>query len=250
MRTAFKSFLLSALVTTSFGVVATNAAAAPKAKAQKTDSVAQFRIAAVSIPTTLMNAGYDSFGRLKLADLIDQARTVPVTPVNELHRVQMAGDNEMDRSSAQWSRSNGDSIKLNQKMWVTTSAEAQKVLALHENLGAAGYNDDDYLMSTGMWVLTRPEIAHLNDTEKNGVVERITASAGGITGVGGGGDVFGASVKMRMLLSSLDRVSKSSGEDRADSVNFFYSVFYMGMEIHRNSYLGLGPDGQYHVISR
>ena len=251
---AFKSVLFSALLATAAVspiLIASQAHAAGKTrKASSPDAITQFREASVSIPNALMSAGYNSFGSMQLADLVQKSQTVPINPINSLHRAQIVGDQEMERSSAQWSRENGSAIQLNQVMWKSTPPEQKKVLALHENLGAAGYDDKDYLMSTGMWLLTRPESSKLTDSERAGVTERITAAAGGgVTGIGGGGDIFGLTVKMNMLLHSIERISKSSSEERADAVNSLYADFYMGSEIHRNSYLGLGADGHYHVMS-
>ena len=85
---------------------------------------------------------------------------------------------------------------------------------MHEYLGAMGFNDADYQISTGLWLLGAKET---HDVMKRPELKKIETdlqiagnfTQGGISGVGGGGDFLGALMKMRGLAAQLEKIKSN-----------------------------------------
>lgn len=202
-------------------------------------TVASFQNAASSIPNKLLAQGYRNFGRLDLQTLVQRMDSVHVTAVGSIRRPERLGDVPVERDSAEWNRSGAPFIRVNSSRWAKTPAAVRNVIALHEHLGVAGYEDRHYVISTGMWLLAHPDSHQImNPSELQGVTDRIQQEAsaqGGVTGVGGGGDEHGARVKMTRLDRTLKTLGRAAGGDaRVAALHDLYASFYMNDEINRS----------------
>ncbi len=147
--------------------------------------------AAQSIPKELERQGYSDVGQLNLHRLLLSMNHAHVSQVEGLTRPQViiAGET-FSRSSAQWqvNQQGKTRILVNQSLWAKTDPTARPVIGLHENLGALGFHDENYQLSSAMWALSQFN-SGLADAEKVNIVSQIEKSAeggGGIVGVGGG----------------------------------------------------------------
>jgi hypothetical protein len=117
--------------------------------------VNEFREDAAKVPQTLIDRGYKNFGKLDLdaflAEIKDPSK-VQITTRGWFSRPENIGSHQLTRSSAQWSHKAGTvrKIELNQDLWPNTPEDVRPVLALHEFLGAFGYQDHDYFLSAAL----------------------------------------------------------------------------------------------------
>jgi hypothetical protein len=117
--------------------------------------------------------------------------------------------------------------------WWKKFPEQQSILALHEYLGAAGFYDDNYWISTSMWFLSLPDAQKvLSDEMKSGIESWITRNAsakiphgtrlaGGVVGVGGGGESASLWARMEALKRALAVLKKPSNteEEKRNALN-------------------------------
>jgi hypothetical protein len=174
-----------------------------------------FRAVSVEIPQDLLHKGYSRFGRLDLGDLLKSIASTHAGPsATWITRPEGPATDAENRSSAQWIRdANGAFILLNKLIWLEKPRPVRAVLALHEELGVAGFNDHDYGISSGLWLLTQPRLASLSAGEKAGIENGITVqSGGGITGVGGGGDEEAVAQKLELLGRDLDQLASAPAD--------------------------------------
>lgn len=93
----------------------------------------------------------------------------------------------------------------------STVSEAYSLLELHEALGATGYDDENYSLSTGLHLLSKMPDGNFRDeilrSFDRDLFQSSTGSGSG-TSVGGGGDLTAISVKYAVLQAILKRYSK------------------------------------------
>ena len=206
--------------------------------------VRDFKEAAVAIPKTLLNAGRRKFGRLDLKTLIEKMDTVKVTSVAKVSHPVRVSDTKLERNSAQWRRDASGvsieaSIEVSRTLWLRTVAEERYVIALHEYFGALGFDDHNYLLSTALWFLAVEDVRQtLSRHEEQELSERIAhqavANNGGIIGVGGGGDRYGAGVKMGMMGLYFERMKAArTAKERAGHFDGILGTLYTGTEVKR-----------------
>lgn len=201
--------------------------------------IQEFRAAARVIPSALLAQGYSSVGGIPLQRLLGAMSQVELQPTDWIERAQPMGqENRTARSSAEWQRGSQLQIRLNTRLWAQTPAFVRPALALHEYLGVlAATDDDNYVVSSSLWLLTQPGArATLGQEGVAGLEARIADQAsgnGGITGVGGGGDYWGLRTKMLMLQGSLKELKNArNGEERAYRLNSLYGDLYEKTETH------------------
>lgn len=178
--------------------------------------ISQFVRASQEIPARLLNAGYSKIGRLDIRKLYQQASRVPVIPVDSETMLRL---NRGERAGARWQRQGRQSvIYFNAEFWQGDNMpEVRPVIALHEHLGIAGYDDHNYQLSIALWLLSRNDIQlHFTSAEKRTLhddVVTLARSGGGVIGVGGGGDNGSLFIRMNMMQNSVDSIIRS--RDRA-----------------------------------
>lgn len=197
-----------------------------------TASPSEFASQAASIPSSLRAQGYETLGSLSLSQFLSRARAV---------RVQIAADlaygssgSTAFRNSAHWRRGPQPEIVVNGRRWQQTSARYKPVLALHEHLGALGFEDNNFSCSSALWAL-----AHSQQTlarEELAQIERVAQStcrhAGGSTVVTGGGDSFNVHGKLSLIDEALAKASRATDRaSREAAVNEVLSSFYRGFEM-------------------
>lgn len=233
---SFKSFSRAVLLMAFLGLLASAQAMESAPSIQKS-----FTDAARSIPQALLARGYRRFGPLDLQSLLDGMKKVNLALVESLYRPERIGDQTgvAERSSAQWVRDRNQSrIEINKNLWLQTAPDVQKVIALHEYLGANAFEDGNYVVSTALWMLTQErtyEVLKPDETRSlASLVQGELEASGGVTGVGGGGDEDGAQLKMRMLTLALERTAKTrDAAERQDALRSLHATFYHKTEILR-----------------
>lgn len=168
------------------------------------------------IPLALERLGYTHFGKLNLDSFL---RALPAHQVTFNDRVDKLNHN--GRISGHWDADGRISVY---RTWWKRFHDQHSVLALHEYLGVEGYNDDQYWISVSMWFLTLPEtqtnlsaeiranIAQWITKNANVRIAKGTQMAGGVVGVGGGGESGTLYVKMHGLLDSVRELGKPLDE--------------------------------------
>jgi hypothetical protein len=200
-----------------------------------------------TIPRYLMTeAGLKTYRGIDLEKFIKKSNRLNIEWREGLS-IQGKGPNgEVRRGGENSSRSKrirfaeGSLIDLN-------SIELFRVFALHEALGALGYNDDDYAISWGMAVFrhlalrTTPENALATLDSQTPPTDLLAEKDGGGTGVGKGGD--GLSIRLKGIL--LDRYFAQSArveESDAPRVRTYLENFTrLSVESHPD-YVFAGQD--------
>jgi hypothetical protein len=202
--------------------------------AREDSVVTSFRSAALKIPRKLEQK-YSHLGRIKISTLIGKIETLSMTSVDKV-KFPSAGGNV--RSSAYWVREKtGPKMFISRDFWPLTPKSVAPFIALHEVLGALGYADTDYNISAAMWLLSAREADVLNDDEKETIVEYVASrsGAGGIIGVGGGGDMGGPWLKISTLKVQLQDIAKmNSATERRQKLEVMLYVIDMGVEFQWN----------------
>lgn len=171
------------------------------------------------VPRALQELGYSRFGGLDLATALAQMATFKVFYSKDVDKLNGNG-----RLSAHWQNQDGVMTIAVNPIWWKKFEGQQTVLAWHEYLGTLGFIDDQYWISVSMWFLSLPKAqAVLSETAKSQIVQWITKNvnahlpkgtklAGGVIGVGGGGEGGTLYVKMHALLRCLDELSQSQSQ--------------------------------------
>lgn len=164
------------------------------------------------IPLALERLGYTQFGKLNLNNFLNALPAHQVTFSDHVDKLNRNG-----RISGHWDAAGNISVY---SKWWKRFRDQQSVLALHEYLGAEGYSDDQYWLSVSMWFLALPETqANLSKTIRTRIAQWITMNAnlripkgtqmaGGVVGVGGGGESGTLYIKMHGLLDSVRALGK------------------------------------------
>lgn len=165
----------------------------------------------------LVAKGYSSFGPLKLEPFLRSMKSIDVKSGGWISRPQSSvGGETFSRSSAEWKLDavGNAHILLNRALWEKTEPDLRNVIGMHEYLGAEGFYDRNYEVSSALWALSTPEASYLTSDDKAALTNRISATArsGGIVGIGGGGDEAGAGIKVSSLRRDLGRLAEAGGE--------------------------------------
>jgi hypothetical protein len=192
------------------------------------DAIAnEFLKKGLEIPAALQDLGYSQFGRLNLASALNQMPSFPVTYSGKVEKLNGNG-----RLSAHWENQNGTVTVSVNPVWWKKFPDQQAVLAWHEYLGALGLIDDQYWISVSAWLLSLPEAQRVLDqhaksqiaawiaSNANAKLPKGTRMAGGVIGIGGGGEGGTLYVKMNGLRRCLRELGgPQSAEERRDSLN-------------------------------
>ena len=192
-----------------------------------------FKASAQQMLSQLLAKGYRHFGQLDLVQFAQSIQSTNIRYVPALKFLQVDGS---ERASACWDLQNGQrTINVSLWMWARTDSSMRPVIAMHEFLGPAQFNDQDYQLSSAMALLATEESSGLLEPEQipslhalkkipslNSSVghlgrQAFASAGGGVIGVGGGGDWVAALAKLVFLKSGLDhlRQARSPSEKQA-----------------------------------
>jgi hypothetical protein len=165
-----------------------------------------FKLAAQKMVGDLLKSGYRKFGQMDLNSFLGEINQTQVNYYPYLTFYQSDGH---ERASACWALQNGvRTVNVNQWMWARTDTDMRSVIAVHEFLGPARFNDQNYQVSTAMAILMTNQGKPGIEPEQIPALSRLTrsslSSGGGIVGVGGGGDWIGSLAKLAFFKSGLD----------------------------------------------
>lgn len=171
------------------------------------------------------------------AQLADPPADVSIHATPWLERPEDAGASvvHLSRESAQWScQGSACKIEVNCTLWPKTSVDAQKVVSLHERAGVHHLNDHHYDGSLRYWLLSLPETDHILTAGEKRSIEKELQVAGGITGVGGGGDTGGVTPQVILLRQDLLRLKGvTDPSERATLFKRLQQDFSIRTEVHR-----------------
>lgn len=166
------------------------------------------------VPAALSALGYKQFGALDLNRFLSEISRIRPSLSNNVEALNGNG-----RLSAHWQNQGGAVSILVNPVWWNKFPDQQSVLALHEYLGTSGFIDDQYWISVSMWFLSQPEAQRLLDGNiKNQIADWISKNAnsrlpkgvqlaGGVVGVGGGGEGGSLFAKMHTLRNCLKELA-------------------------------------------
>ena len=198
--------------------------------------VADFKASAKEMVHQLLKKGYRKFGQLDLNEFLQEIEQTNVNYVPALKFNQADGS---ERSSACWELLRGSrTINVSLWQWARTEPSVRPVIAMHEFVGPAGFNDQDYQLTTAMAVLETDESAGLLEPEQIPALHHLIRSArpsvhahggvaanphasggGGIVGVGGGGDWLGSMAKLAFIQAGLDDLKHArTPEERREAI--------------------------------
>src|SRR4051812_24112207 len=125
---------------------------APRAQAQTPVNAEQIRrdftANAKSLPQKLSARGYNQVGQINTYNLINSIERIDTRVMRHVQHVQVSGDFNFARNSAEWRSGGSGRISLNGPRWQQTQSKFKPMLALHESLGALGFSDDGFACSS------------------------------------------------------------------------------------------------------
>jgi hypothetical protein len=181
------------------------------------DEFGDFATSSLTIVETLRSQGVHNIGSLNLDELSQKIATTKWSPVNDKYLLGSGTDR-------------GTSIYLvdQDKVFVNTlalknlPADVFPQAALHEALGANGYEDENSQASLALDQLSKSpkagrrffekQVENLKPTVKENKIYKTQSSAGG-TSVGGGGDGTTIEFKRRLLQDVVDAFANSPNTD-------------------------------------
>ena len=159
------------------------------------------------VPRALRNRGMSQLGAIHLDQLIEELTKVEWSVFN-LGFISASGGK---RTTAMY-LVKSKQVFVTELAWQWVLPQFQPLMALHEGLGASGYDDENYQISTTLFYLAQIPAAEADEIMKAGPFLEILQSvvrrtkepkyllaSGGATGVGGGGDYLGAEAKVMLL---------------------------------------------------
>lgn len=196
----------------------------------------------------LINHSYQRVGQIDVHKLLEQIERINVDVVERVAHKQKSGPFIWQRDSAEWTHG-----KINvARRWTKTPPEAKSMVGLHESLGAAGYTDDDFSCSSVIWILTNDDAERILTRQERMRFEQaataVCKAAGGTTGVGGGGDEFNATSKIRLMKNSLRQMQVAhSSTERDQALDRLGSALSSSFEINRTGKIGaeFGPNAKH-----
>lgn len=192
------------------------------------DCAQKFRNDGKVIVRALMKRGYTSFGSLSFSRYLRHVDSVNVMPSSNL-----LGRQDL-RSTARWSRENGVlTVKIDCAWYNQFPQMDRSVLAFHDFAWSFGVDDEKYWLSMGGYLLSQKffhdslspeEVKHF----KNNMGKIVTASSqGGVIGIGGGGEIYTVSCKLRPILSSLQAMKTAQTAAERETAEKAFSYFFM-----------------------
>lgn len=164
------------------------------------DPIALFQKAPQDIIARLQFRGVDSIGKFSLSELEMTFSEVTVlitssNAISPLLRTDGRTDSDFRTISIQKSL-----------IYQFTNRPEHQAFALHEHLGAAGFDDTHYQISTLMTWMSITEPKHLKRfLQSYPLKQMIISKGGGSTVFDGGGDLDEIQVQLRRLKDSLER---------------------------------------------
>jgi hypothetical protein len=181
-----------------------------------------FKFYAHQIPQNLIAQGYSRIGALDFRQILQQMDQIHI---ESYPWVQTPEQDGAIRIFARWERrSDGTFIMVNEATWNRAGDDNSKTaLAMHEVLGALGYNDENYNISTSLWLLSREQTKQILDrseqkTVANQVKNLSSMNTGGVIGVGGGGDMIGPIIKINILEIALGKYQQEPSPENREIV--------------------------------
>lgn len=197
----------------------------------------RFRSAGASIPSALLQRGYSRFGGLDLRSFIADMAQVKLKVQGEDQIGRRNGDG---RKTARWEITpEGRTITFDPE-WITKPGLQSVVpmLALHEYLGILGFNDRRYNASLGLWFLTQSAVHQVLTAEEKAQIVNIIVqqlgrrTAGGVIGVGGGGQIFTQLYRGMMMLKTLKYFQLAqTAQDRATVMKALLELWLTSDEV-------------------
>jgi hypothetical protein len=194
-----------------------------------------FRSAALSIPAALLRQGQSRFENLDLRELQHQIRMIEVRVVG---RWEVEDRNGNGRATARWENSNGRrTIFLSKAFWDQSKA-SQPSLALHEYLGALGYPDQDYGLSSRLWLLSQDsaqrDLSTAEQAEIKRDASRLSMARMG-TNSSGGGDSLSLEARQHLLKSYTKSMREArTPEERAKHYEDLQQTLDSNLELKRH----------------
>lgn len=194
-------------------------ASTPSVRSDRAASRALEKIA-LALPEKLSARKIEKVGDLSISEVMKETKGLHWKVVQD---VLFAGSGGRRASSIFLTESR--TVFINALYWRQTGAEVKPILLLHEALGAIGFDDEEYQLSLGLWLLSQnsrvslspektPWLTHFADLRRSSRTPKYIQLAGGATGVGGGGDQFELTLKMG-LLKRIEQLFRSvTGIDR------------------------------------
>jgi hypothetical protein len=218
--------MINKIVFLSFFAVSITAVSRPQDRAHV---AADFYSAGQVIPEKLISLGHGKLGRLNLKNFLIQMKAVRLSVQATTEFDQADGS---QRASAHWHRDASESsITVSQKMWLYTISKVKPSMALHEYLGALGYDDQNYNLSTSLLLLSEKETWNfLNEDQIRYIRNNIentsneVCEGGGVIGVGGGGDLIGPETKSNLLISDIEDCKQNPSEENRQKIFEDYQV--------------------------
>ncbi|RZA08668.1 MAG: hypothetical protein EOP11_04170 [Proteobacteria bacterium] len=184
------------------------------------DCARSFESAARALPAKLARLGYHSVASININNLVVEMAQVAVKGGDQKKIMAANRDGRSNgRATARWEvDANGASISVACAYW--GQLPSKDVLSLHEFFGALGYPDQDYRVSVSFWLLAHPVVqARFTEAQKEKIVDFVRTLggrqqfAGGVVGVGGGGEGMSVLYRIRRLERELDQLNAARTEE-------------------------------------
>lgn len=120
----------------------------------------------------------------------------------------------------------------------------RQVLLLHEYLGATGYDDENYQLSLGLWLLRALKIENKYDKfinseliylfqspKSNALTHKLILADGGVTSTGPGGDPFEIYTKFALILQAKQFLNLKENEDSACLFSLYKKILLSRIEV-------------------
>lgn len=191
------------------------------AKSNPTAVIRDFKAQARVLPMRLLRMGHSQFGNLDLNDLLQQMGSVEVRIASEDfvgRRNTDPGTTVVRGGAAHWDRSTGRPIIYITPDWSLKNLGGLKpTMALHEYLGALGYQDTNFTVSNNLEFISKGGLETLDESQRENVVRSTGAdatvrTAGGVSVVGGAGDPRSAFLRQIMLEQAQARYQNAETE--------------------------------------
>lgn len=171
--------------------------------------------AALIVLDQVEERGYHSIGNISVAELRKAFSKIVIKEITL--PIFLIGSGSRDGAI---NLTEKNEIIINPLSFQRYSQRQQILLIIHELLGASGYNDENYQLTTRIYLLATSEVALQSNTfiagynkgtlrKQNKTYQIETKNGGTVTGIGGGGD--GEVVEFKCSL--LDTVLSHADED-------------------------------------
>lgn len=206
--------------------------------ASSATAIQDFRNSATGFAQSVL-ARKQRYGDLDLGELVNRIQTVPIYARKSINRPERLGPFNAARDGAEW---RPGEIDLNVPRWLKMRAHLKPMLAFHDSISAIYLiRDNNFECSSTLAVLTDPRSGVLSPQERaqlENVAERACRSAGGSTGVGGGGDDWNVAVRMHAISKGFENLASATDSDQRESaINTMMGLLHQGWGINRKGQL-------------